>query len=53
MLVCLVLGLLFIVPLAPDDQEAIQTVAGFYGARAGQRMQVAGAGRQGETGSLG
>ena len=39
MLVCLVPGLLFAVPLAPDDQEAIQTVAGFYGARAGQRLQ--------------
>ena len=38
-LVCLVPGLLFAVPLAPDDQEAIQTVAGFYGVRAGQRLQ--------------
>ena len=38
-LVCLVPGLLFAVPLAPDDREAIQTVADFYGARAGQRMQ--------------
>ena len=37
--VCLLPGLLFAVPLSPDDQEAVQTVAGFYGVRAGKRMQ--------------
>lgn len=37
--VCLLPGLLFAVPLSPDDQAAVQTVASFYGVRAGKRMQ--------------
>ncbi|MBP8039161.1 MAG: transglutaminase-like cysteine peptidase [Aeromonadaceae bacterium] len=37
--VCLLPGLLFAVPLSPDDQVAVQTVTSFYGVRAGKRTQ--------------